>query len=164
MENIIIIQNFDLGHAINWWDKFNTELYIRIIKAKQSSKQYTDMDDKKLKLYFEDIDNIFEITKEELGYNDFALSCKKIFDPTIDICLQKSKESIKKYIYCTETAVDFLSHIQNEFKKMLTEFRVNDELYKSKIYTMGSNLQTDSMLPYNFNLEDWKFSIKIEDN
>jgi hypothetical protein len=29
---------FDLGYSIRWWDKFNSTLYLTIIRAKQANK------------------------------------------------------------------------------------------------------------------------------
>jgi len=37
MKNTLI--PFDLGYAMRFWDKFNTNLYLAIIKAKEANKK-----------------------------------------------------------------------------------------------------------------------------
>ena len=41
MKNKVILKPFDLGYAMTQWDKFNSDLYIRVVKAKHASKNNT---------------------------------------------------------------------------------------------------------------------------
>ncbi len=121
------------------------------------------MNEDKLKFYYEDIDSIFEMVKEELGYDDFTLSLKKLTEPPISIFQDLAKREIEQYIWETENAVMLLEQIRMTFQDMMVHFRIANENYKTKIYNMSKGFKTDSQLPYNFNSKDWQFVIKIKE-
>jgi len=117
--------------------------------------------EKQLKLYFEDIDNIFEEAKLKVGYNHFAESCKKVFNPAIAECIDKARISITPYVYDTEFAVELLAKIQEMIQKVFIGFKISDELYKSNIYSMSPGTEVDSTFVYDFSPKEWKMTIKL---
>lgn len=111
--------------------------------------------EEKLKLYYEDIDNIFEQYKQELEYNNFTVTSKLKFDPIINDVTIAAKEYIKKLFQDTEEAVIGLCNIDARTKLLFIGFRVADESYKHSIYSMSPGAAIDSMFPYGFSEKQW---------
>lgn len=111
--------------------------------------------EEKLKLYYEDIDSIFEQYKQELGYNNFTVTSKSKFDPIIEQVTEASRKYIELLFQDTEEAINGLCNIDYRTKMLFIGFRVADESYKHSIYNMSPEAEIDSMLPYGFSDKQW---------
>lgn len=110
----------------------------------------------KLELYWEDIDDIFNESKQNLGYHNFTVSSKKEFDPILNDCLKAAKHAISNIYTNTEEAVKALAIIQERIEKVMIGFRIADESFKHIIYSMSPGTECDSTRPYSFKESDWK--------
>lgn len=118
---------------------------------------------KTLNNYIEDINEIFHYTKKEYGYDSFAKTCKKAFHSSIETCREEAIKGMKEFYHNMHSdpivLIEFLNLIQEKTKELLILYKVQDEAWKDKIYSMAPDIQRDSHLAYNFDKE-FRFIIK----
>lgn len=122
------------------------------------------MSDKVLKNYIEDVTEIFYYNKKEFGYNDFAKTCKRIFDSSLNKCEEESIKAIKKNyeIYKDDplAMIELINYIQEKTKELFLQYKIQDQVWKGRIYDMSPGFETDSQEAIDFD-KDFKFIIKL---
>lgn len=122
------------------------------------------MDNKILQNYIEDVTEIFHYTKKQFNYDEFANTCKKIFDKSINRCEEESIKSIKKnyetYKDDPLAVIELLNYIQEKTKELFVQYKIQDEIWKGRIYDMSPGFETDSHEVFDFD-KNFKTIIKL---
>lgn len=115
-----------------------------------------------LQQYLQEVDDIFETVKENLGYDNFSTSILKYVKPTMNRVYKTALQQVEEYYNEVGDVMmaELMIKIQDTITELFTIAKVNDELFKSDIYSMSPGSQTDSHLAYDFDFEEFEEFIK----